>query len=50
MSTTNRDYFIALVSIIHTVVGYKTIKYLLCQGLYTTNLDSPLNKQGFKID
>jgi hypothetical protein len=49
MSITNRDYFIAPVSVIHTL-GYKTIKYLLCQRLYTTNLDSPLNKQGFKID
>jgi hypothetical protein len=35
------------VSVIHTV-GYEKIMYLLCQWLYTTNLDSPLNKQGIK--
>jgi hypothetical protein len=28
----------------------RKIKYLLCQGLYTMNQDSPLNKEGIKID
>jgi hypothetical protein len=35
--------------IIHTI-GYERIKYLLCQELYTTNIDSPLNKQGINIE
>ena len=48
MSTTNQDPFIAHVLIIHTLV-YERIKYLLCQGLYTTNLYSLLNKQGIKV-
>jgi hypothetical protein len=47
MFTTNRVPFIAQMSVIHTV-GYERIMYLLCQRLYTMNLDSPLNKQGFK--
>jgi len=37
MLTINRDPFLAYVSVIHTV-GYKRIKYLLYQGLYTRNL------------
>jgi hypothetical protein len=37
------------VSVLH-VVGYERIKYLLCQGLYTTNQDSPLKKKGINID
>jgi hypothetical protein len=44
MSTTNQDPFIAQISVLHTV-GYERIKYLLCQELYTTNQDSPLNKE-----
>jgi len=49
VSITNQDPFIAQVSVLH-VVGYERIKYLLCQGLYTTNQDSPLKKKGINID
>jgi hypothetical protein len=49
MSTTNQDPFIAQVLVLHAV-GYERINYLLCQGLYTANQDSPLNNERIKID
>ena len=49
MLTINRYPFLAYVLVIHTV-DYKRIKYLLCQGLFTTNLAELLNKHSIKID
>jgi len=46
---TNQDLFITQMLVRHEV-GYKRIKYLLCQWLHTTNEDSPFNNKGVKID